>query len=149
MGFTTGLLGGFTLTASVIYLSMRLHTQNRVYQSSLLHQQAIVLDNIIAPRPPQPPPTSREVQAGLWETAKDKWNAELESNVKKLQTTDWAAVRERLEENVSTLYQKAFKSGREGVEFGVEKTKEGIDTGIRNASDRIRIIITPNQETKN
>jgi MICOS complex subunit MIC12 len=49
----------------------------------------------------------------LWETVKDRWNAELERNVRKLQTTDWDKVREDLEERVSSVWRRAFKEGRE------------------------------------
>jgi MICOS complex subunit MIC12 len=69
----------------------------------------------VEPLPPLPPPTSREVRVGLLETAKDKWNAELENNVRKLYNVDWSGVRERMEEGVSAVYRRAFEKGREGV----------------------------------
>ncbi|KAK5115019.1 hypothetical protein LTR85_010057 [Meristemomyces frigidus] len=115
MGFTTGLLGGFTLTTSLLYLSLSLHTRNRVQQASLLQQQSLILNNVVEPLPPPPPPASREVQAGLWETAKDRWNAELEGNVRKLQHMDWDGVRIRMEEGVSAVWRRAFEKGREVV----------------------------------
>lgn len=92
---------------------MSLHTRNRIHQAALLQQQSLVLTNIVEPLPPLPPPTNREVKVGMVETAKDKWNAELESNVRKLQQVDWSAVRERLEEGVSSVYRRAFQKGRE------------------------------------
>ncbi|GAB1743791.1 hypothetical protein NU219Hw_g710t1 [Hortaea werneckii] len=113
MGFTTGLLGGFTLTSAIVYFSLELHTRNRVHQASLLRQQALILQNTVDPQPALPPPVSREVRGGLWDTAKDRWNAELENNVRKLQTTDWNAVRYRLEENVSSVWRRAFEKGEE------------------------------------
>jgi MICOS complex subunit MIC12 len=106
-------LGGFTLTTTLLYLSISLHTRNRVHQAALLHQQSLILTNIVEPIPPLPSPTTREVRVGLLETAKDKWNAELESNVRKLQQVDWSAVRERMEEGVSSVYRRAFEKGRE------------------------------------
>lgn len=54
------------------------------------------------------------------ETAKDRWNAELEKNVRMLQTADWSAARLRMEEKVSEMWRRAFQKGREGV---VEVTK--------------------------
>jgi len=116
MGFTTGLLGGFTLTATILYLSASLHTRNRNYQSALLRQQSHVLGNIVEPQPALPPPTAREIDAGLWETAKDKWNAELEGNLRRVQETDWRSVGERIEEGVSNVWRKAFQKSREVVE---------------------------------
>ncbi|KXT17082.1 hypothetical protein AC579_4361 [Pseudocercospora musae] len=115
MGFTTGLLGGFTLTATVLYLSINLHTRNRVHQAALLHQQSLLLENIVAPQPPLPPPPNRRVQAGLLETAKDKWNAELERNLKTLQQYDWTAAFERVEESAGNLIRTAFDKGKEGM----------------------------------
>ena len=134
MGFTTGLvitslqhseynlianlipqLGGFTLTTTLLYLSISLHTRNRVYQSSLLHQQSLILNNIVEPLPPLPPPTNREVRAGLSETLKDRWNAQLEKEVKKVQEVDWSVVRERMEEGVSAVYRRAFEKGRQAI----------------------------------
>ena len=109
----TSQLGGFTLTTTLLYLSISLHARNRVYQSALLHQQSLILTNLVEPLPPLPPPTSREVRAGILETAKDRWNAELEREVKALQNVDWNNVRERMEEGVSKVYRRAFEKGRE------------------------------------
>ncbi|KAM0715471.1 hypothetical protein Q7P37_008969 [Cladosporium fusiforme] len=115
MGFTTGLLGGFTLTTTIIYLSLNLHARNRLQQSALLHQQAILLNGITEPETVQPPPINREVRQGLLETAKDRWNAELEKNVRQLQTADWTSARLRLEEKVSAVWRNAFEKGREAA----------------------------------
>lgn len=108
-------LGGFTLTSTILYLSVSLHQRNRIYQSSLLRQQSFLIDNTIAPKDLPPPPPSREVQAGLLETAKDKWNAELERNVRKLQTYDWAALWENVENSAGRLFQRAGEKGAEAV----------------------------------
>ena len=51
--------------------------------------------------------------AGLWETAKDKWNAELENGVRKLQNVDWEGVQEGLEDTLGALYRKAVAKARE------------------------------------
>jgi len=106
-------LGGFTLTTTILYLSLSLHTRNRVYQSTLLSQQSLVLNNIVEPIPAPPPPASREVRAGVWETVKDGWNAELERNLKRAYTTDWDAVRDQMEEGASRLWRTAFQKTRE------------------------------------
>ena len=86
-----------------------------MHQAALLGQQSLILNNLVEPQPPLPPPTGREVRAGLWETAKDRWNAELEKDVRKLHNVDWNGVRERMEEGVSAVYRKAFEKGREVV----------------------------------
>ncbi|KAF7194716.1 hypothetical protein HII31_03978 [Pseudocercospora fuligena] len=134
MGFTTGLLGGFTLTATVLYLSINLHTRNRVHQAALLHQQSLLLDNIVAPQQPLPPPTNRQVQAGLLETAKDKWNAELERNVKTLQQYDWTAAFERVEESAGNLIRRAFDKGKEGVKEQTNTHREQALTANKHSS---------------
>ncbi|EME44694.1 hypothetical protein DOTSEDRAFT_72225 [Dothistroma septosporum NZE10] len=141
MGFTTGLLGGFTLTASLLYLSTELHSRNRIHQAALLRQQALLLNNIVNPQPELPPPTSREVKAGLWETAKDKWNAELENNVRKVQRTDWSAVGQNLEESVSGLWRRAFQSSREGAELAGEKIGEQVGLAQENIKQGVKIAV--------
>ena len=67
------------------------------------------------PLPALPPPTSREVRGGLLEAAKDKWNAELEREVRMLQNVDWSDVRERMEEGTSRVWRRLFEKGREVV----------------------------------
>jgi len=48
----------------------------------------------VEPQPLVPPPVAREVRTGLVETAKDRWNGEVESLVRRVQATDWARVGE-------------------------------------------------------
>ncbi|GIZ44461.1 hypothetical protein CKM354_000765800 [Cercospora kikuchii] len=115
MGFTTGLLGGLTLTASILYLSTELHARNRAHQSALLRQQAYLVSNIYAPEPALPPQTDRRIQAGLWETAKDKWNATLEREVRTVSNVDWQSVTERVGDSVSNLVSRAFNQGKEAA----------------------------------
>ncbi|KAK0947151.1 hypothetical protein LTR29_001434 [Friedmanniomyces endolithicus] len=116
MGFTTGLLGGLTLTTALIHISLSIHARNRIAQSAHLHQQSLILNRLVdGPPPPLPAAAPRVVQAGVWETAKDRWNAELEGNVKKLQSTDWNGVRDQIEEVVSRTWRRAFQKGREGI----------------------------------
>ncbi|SMY29631.1 unnamed protein product [Zymoseptoria tritici ST99CH_1A5] len=116
MGFTSGFLGGLTLTTTLLYLTTTLHSRNRAQQALLLRQQQLVLDNIHSPAPGNPSPPAREVRAGLMETAKDKWNKELEENVKRLQKQDWAGIRDQMEEGVANVWRRAFQKGTEVVE---------------------------------
>ncbi|KAF2692175.1 hypothetical protein K458DRAFT_285205 [Lentithecium fluviatile CBS 122367] len=106
MGFTTGFLGGFTLTSAVLYLTISLHTQNRLTQAALLRQQRSVLTNVIEPPAPVPEPIAREVPVGLFEMAKDRWNRELEGAVRKVYETDWRRVRENAEDRASAVLEK-------------------------------------------
>ncbi|KAF2872424.1 hypothetical protein BDV95DRAFT_383395 [Massariosphaeria phaeospora] len=106
MGLTTGFLGGFTLTSAVLYLTISLHTRNRVTQAALLRQQRNVLMSMVEPEPPAPEPVAREVPVGLAEMAKDRWNRELEGVIRSVYTTDWKRVRESAEDRaVSVLEQ--------------------------------------------
>jgi len=73
----------------------------------------VVLNNVVEPLPPPPPPTSREVRAGVLESARDRWNAELERGLKQVYTTDWDAVRNQMEEGVSRVWRRAFEKTRE------------------------------------
>ncbi|KAJ9619640.1 hypothetical protein H2203_008421 [Taxawa tesnikishii (nom. ined.)] len=114
MGFTTGFVGGIALTSTFLYLSLSLHQRNRLYQSSLLRQQAQVLTSLSDPHPQPLTPERRAPREGLAERVKDRWNAELELNVRKLQSLDWDRVREDLERGVSGLWARAFRGrGRE------------------------------------
>lgn len=108
-------IGGFTLTSTIIYLSLNLHQRNRLYQASLLRQQALVLNRVVEPLPPAPPSTAREVRAGLGERVKDRWNQELEENVRKLQALDWNQLRGSAEERVSAVWRRAFEGTREAL----------------------------------
>jgi altered-inheritance-of-mitochondria protein 5 len=108
-------LGGLTLTTTVLYLTTTLHSRNRAQQAALLRQQQLVLDNIHSPAPKDTQSPSREVQMGLLETAKDKWNKELEENVRRLQKQDWAGIRDRMEEGVANTWRRAFEKGTEAV----------------------------------
>lgn len=109
-------LSGFTLTASILYLSTELHARNRAHQTLLLRQQARLVSNIYAPEPPLPPQPDRRIQAGIWETAKDKWNSTLEKEVKMLQNVDWSSWTERVEESVGNQISRVFQRGKEIAE---------------------------------
>ncbi len=92
-----------------------MHTRNRIHQSALIHQSSLLLTNIVEPLPVLPPPTNRLVRAGLWETAKDRWNSQLENEVRRLQQVDWSGVRDQMEEGVSRTYRRAFQKGTEVI----------------------------------
>ncbi|KAF2491148.1 hypothetical protein BU16DRAFT_493955 [Lophium mytilinum] len=120
MGFTTGFLAGTTLTSLTLYLTLSLHTRNRLTQSALLRQQTSVLSNILDPQPPAPEPTTRIARAGLIETAKDRWNGELEREVRLVYNTDWRKVREGVEDRLAGLIGKLRAKGEE-VKEGVKE----------------------------
>lgn len=105
MGFTTGFLGGLTLTYSLVYLSVYVHRSNRTHQSLLLRQQARLLNSSIDPPEPEyEPPAYRIEKAGLEEQLKDRWNREVEKLVRNVQTTDWEALRLRVEDRIGNAF---------------------------------------------
>jgi hypothetical protein len=63
-----------TLTSAVLYLTILMHTQNRMQQAALLQQQRLVLSDFYEPKEPEPEPEARVVPVGLVEMAKDRWN---------------------------------------------------------------------------
>ncbi|KAF2461534.1 hypothetical protein BDY21DRAFT_89447 [Lineolata rhizophorae] len=122
MGFTTGFLGGFTLTTSLLYLTIALHRNNRVSQALALRQSSQTLNDIVEPPPALPPPPSARVaRPSLVETAKDKWNAEVETLVRKVYDTDWNQVREQAEDNVGAVWRKIKDLGKETKEEGEKR----------------------------
>ncbi|ROT35644.1 hypothetical protein SODALDRAFT_381793 [Sodiomyces alkalinus F11] len=112
MGFTTGLTGGVTATLGLAYLAIYTHQRNREYQSEILRSQTRVLDSLLEPVVPIPPPRRAEIEAArranLVDTAKDRWNSEVANAVNWVQRTDWTEVREGLEEGVGTAWRTVF-----------------------------------------
>ncbi|KAF4551678.1 Hypothetical protein D9617_12g035660 [Elsinoe fawcettii] len=131
MGFTTGFIGGITLTTTLIYLSLSLHTRNREAQASLLRQQAALLDNAVSPTLPPPPSTARTAVPGLQERLKERWNRELEGNLRKVYGTDWRGVREEVEERVAGAWARAFQGAREGVEEAGQQVGREVGKVVR------------------
>jgi altered-inheritance-of-mitochondria protein 5 len=99
-------LGGVTLTSAVLYLSVSMHTQNRMQQAALLRQQRQVLADFYEPKTPEPEPAPRVVPVGLVEMAKDRWNRSLEESIRKVYTTDWRRVREDAEDRAGALAER-------------------------------------------
>ncbi|KAK5942218.1 hypothetical protein PMZ80_006173 [Knufia obscura] len=143
MGFTTGFLGGLTLTYSLLYLSVYVHRSNRTYQSLLLRQQARLLNSKIDPPEPEyEPPAYRIEQAGLDEQLKDRWNREVEGIVRKVQTTDWEAVRIRWENRISSAFngvrntekaqelEQRFKENVVGTGDSTQAVKESVQVAV-------------------
>jgi len=110
-----------------------------------LRQQTLVLNRIVYPQPPIAPPTNREERASLSERLKDRWNDELETNVRKLYNVNWADLRENLEDRVAGLWGGALSQGRDGAEVEGTKIAEGahvvghkIQDGALVAGDKAR-----------
>lgn len=154
MGFTTGFLGGLTLTYSVLYLSVYVHRQNRTHQSLLLRQQSRLLNSVVDPPEPEyAPPAYRVEQAGLEEQLKDRWNREVEGLVRKAQHTDWEAVRIRWEARLGNAWAKVrgteqaqaieqrVRDGaqdlRDNVEAGAKDLKKNVQAGAKDLKENV------------
>jgi MICOS complex subunit MIC12 len=92
---------------------MAYHRQTRLEQAMLLRQSSLTYRSVYEPQPELPPPTAREARASIAETAKDRWNAEVESLARRTYEVDWNGVRSRAEDVVSSLWSKAFARARE------------------------------------
>lgn len=97
-----------------------------------------MLNSIVSPIP-EPPPQSRaelarEERTNLIETAKDRWNDEVESAVRWVQHADWEGVRNGMEGAVARLLGGGLQASREGIE---EAEKKGGPL-VQEAVDRSR-----------
>ena len=148
--------GGVTLTLGIAYLTVLAHERNRQAQAQQLRSQSRVLTGLLDPAPIPPPQTradlAREERGTLIETAKDRWNEEVESAVRWVQRTDLNDVRENLEGAVSRLLnnQKSQRTAEEVSSIasaakakaheGATSTREGtssIGEAVRAKSDEV------------
>lgn len=67
----------------------------------------------VEPPLPPPPPRAREVRLSWTETAKDRWNSEIEGLVRKVENLDWDAARTTLEDRIANIWAKAMRRTRE------------------------------------
>lgn len=137
MGFTTGFLGGLTLTYSLLYLSVYVHRSNRTHQSLLLRQQARLLNsNIDPPESEYEPPTYRTEQAGLEEQLKDRWNREVEKLTRAAQETDWEALRIRWEQRIGNAFDKLRNTEKaQELEQKVRDTASELEQTVKDKSE--------------
>ncbi|CCC10133.1 hypothetical protein SMACR_02711 [Sordaria macrospora] len=158
MGFVAGLTGGATLTLGLTYLAIAAHERNRTHQSDLLRAQTRFVNTLARDTLPTnlrtrypvndedlayfPPPRSELVERErhrFVESAKDKWNNEIENAVRWAQTTDWSVVRESAEDAVAGLFGITIDRS----EYAAEKAKEA----ARIAAERMRYAAEESKET--
>ena len=127
-----------TLTLGIAYLTVLAHERNRRAQGEALRSQAFVLERLLNPRPLPPPQSraelAREERSTLVETAKDRWNAEVENAVRWVQQTDWNNVRESMEGNAARLLGGGLQKSREGI----EQAEKAAGPRVQEAVDRSR-----------
>ncbi|KAK0109063.1 hypothetical protein ONS96_002892 [Cadophora gregata f. sp. sojae] len=152
MGFTAGFTGGVTLTLGIAYLTVLAHERNRRAQSETLRSHAFMLDRLLHPTPLPSPQSraefAREERSTLVETAKDRWNAEVENAVRWVQRTDWNDMRESIEGSAARLLGGGLQKSRDVVEeaekAAAPKFKEAIGrskAAAQKSADRAAIEI--------
>ncbi|RDA88608.1 hypothetical protein CP532_5823 [Ophiocordyceps camponoti-leonardi (nom. inval.)] len=109
MGFVTGFTGGVALTLSLAYISIAEQQRRREAQSRMIRAQTWAVQSIIdsdegARQRQQLQLQSRPTTSSMEQLAKDRWNLEVERAVRWVQTTDWAAVGQGLENRVAALW---------------------------------------------
>ena len=123
-----------TLTLGVAYLTVLAHERNRQAQAQALRSQARVLSGLLEPTPLPPPQSraelAREERSTLAETAKDRWNAEIENAVRWVQRTDWNEVREGMEGSVARLLGSGLERSREGIEEAEKKAGPKVQDAV-------------------
>ena len=138
------------LTLGVTYLTVLAHQRSRQAQSHSLRSQTYALHSVVEPVPPPAPLTRAEIaaqaRASFVETAKERWNQEVEGAVRWVQRTDWAEVREGIEDKVARLLgttlaeaeAEAETAAREVVDSArsqVSAAGTSVSTTARNAME--------------
>lgn len=114
--------GGVTLTLAVAYYSVIVHDSNRKSQALTLRSSTRTLNSIFEPLvEPTRAELLRAERSSLLETAKDRWNAEIERTVRSIQNANWEeiwesrdlAIARLLGDNVDGAIQGAETAGRD------------------------------------
>lgn len=144
-----------TLTLGIAYLTVLAHERNRNAQGANLRTQSSLLNTLLLSDPslayPAPDAeTGRTSRATLVETAKDRWNEEIQNAVRWVQGAEWGNVKEGMEgavakalgtgmeksrEEIAHAEEKAGPIAREAIERVREGAKMGFD-GSRVAAER-------------
>lgn len=144
--------GGVTVTLGVAYITVLAHERNRQAQAQALRSQSRVLQSLYEPEPIALPRSradlAREERSTFAETAKDRWNEEIENAVRWVQRKDWGQVREGLEGSVARLLGGGLQKSRDGIDEAekqagpiiqeaLERSRAAGKSGIDAAADGI------------
>jgi len=101
-----------------------------------------VLNGLLEPTPLPPPQSraelAREERGSLVETAKDRWNDELENAVRVIQRTDWTGVREGMEGAVARLLGGGLQKSREGIEEAERQAGPKVQEAVDRSKAAVR-----------
>lgn len=127
---------GVTVTLGIAYLTVLAHERNRNAQGANLRTQSSLLNTLLLSDPtlaypPQDAETGRTSRATLVETAKDRWNEEIQNAVRWVQGAEWGNVKEGMEGAVANALGAGMEKSREEIQSAEEKAgpiaKEAIE----------------------
>jgi altered-inheritance-of-mitochondria protein 5 len=75
MGFPTAFLSSFTLTTSILYLSLLHHQNARLHQAALLRQQSHLLNALVDSPPPHSPDYDPDTSHGRYPPTDPSYNS--------------------------------------------------------------------------
>ncbi|KAK6339092.1 hypothetical protein TWF696_009879 [Orbilia brochopaga] len=117
MGRLNGLFGGFVLTTSVMYLTIRQHQEQTKVSSRLLQDSNEALQMILTPpAPPRPRTAYIETRPDILETMKDGWNSEIEGVVRWAQNTNPTQIFDSLEDVARSAFLGLKRLGESASE---------------------------------
>ncbi|CRG85220.1 hypothetical protein PISL3812_02333 [Talaromyces islandicus] len=115
MGFMTGFFSGFTLTATVLYLSVQVHRSTRIQQRDAIREQAAILNDISSPlgayyrnfaqeeTPSKDSIAATPKKPSAEELLKHQWNKEVETLAAKALNLRWQDVSQTATESFKTI----------------------------------------------
>ncbi|KAL1985100.1 hypothetical protein VTN96DRAFT_8229 [Rasamsonia emersonii] len=114
MGFMAGFFGGFTLTTSVLYLSLQVHRANRLQQRNAIREQTEIINDLASPLGAYyrrfAPENQRKTRAeerltrpSREDLLKHQWNKEVETLARKALAVRWEDVQETALEGFRTV----------------------------------------------
>jgi len=125
MGFFSGFTGGVTVTLAIAYYALFSHERNRQAQAINLRLATRTLNSIFEPPLEPLGPTRAELlraeRSTLLDTAKDRWNSEIERAVRSLQNANWEDIREKRDQAIAKVLGNSLEGARHGIE-NVEKS---------------------------
>ncbi|OKL58959.1 hypothetical protein UA08_05521 [Talaromyces atroroseus] len=114
MGFFAGFFGGFTLTASVLYLSVQVHRSTRLAQRDAIREQVEILNDISSPLgayirrfaqedPSKPSVAAQPTKPSAEDLLKQQWNKEVKALARKTVNLRWEDVTDTATEVAKTI----------------------------------------------
>ena len=116
MGFSSSFIAGFTLTSTVIYLSLLHHQRSRSHQASILHASSQRLETLVDPHLTSNLAAMNDenysgglregindyrlVERGYVERFKDGWNRELGAGMQRVLGSSFGGVGRAAEERL-------------------------------------------------